>query len=69
MLFDPSEKQLHLPATFVKLGDNKGRNDEAIRKEGQKLVGLSIVGPRSAKFIRVNFGRIETSQNNRLVTS
>ena len=68
MLLDPPKKQLDLPTKFVKLGDGKGRNDEAVRKECQKLVGLSIVIPRASKLIWVIFGRIEAGQYNCLVT-
>jgi len=69
VLLDPAKKQLDVPTTFVKLGDAKGRNNEAVRMEGQKLLCLSIVIPRASKLVRVIFGRIEAGQNNRLVTS
>ena len=40
---DPFEKEFHLPATAVQLGDGQGRKVEIVGEENEQLVVLGIV--------------------------
>ena len=43
MLLDPFEKEFHLPATAVQLGNGQGRKVEIVGEEIERLVVLGIV--------------------------
>ncbi len=40
MLFDPFEKQLHLPAAAIKIGNRDGRQNEVVGQEYKCFVVL-----------------------------
>ncbi len=62
MLFDPFEEEFHFPAGFVDMGNNQSREGEVVGEENQNFVCLSIVELNPAKFGRVIFGGIESSE-------
>jgi hypothetical protein len=43
MLLYPFEKEIHLPATPIQLGDRQGRKCEVVGEEDQPLAGLRIL--------------------------
>ena len=40
MLFDPLEKQLHLPSAAIKIGNRDGRKDEVVGQKHKHFVVL-----------------------------
>ena len=51
MLFDPLEKQFHLPTAFVQLGDRKCRQSKIVGQKTKTLAGRNIEESNPAKFV------------------
>src|ERR1039458_5082517 len=56
VLLDPLEKQFHLPAAFVELGNEEGRQVEVIGQEHQDLPGLRVFIANPAQAVGIVFG-------------
>ena len=59
MLFDPFEEKLHLPTSFVKLGDGPGGKDEVVGQEIVSSLGFKIIETHEAQRLSVFFFGIE----------
>jgi hypothetical protein len=67
MLLDPSEEQLNLPATPVKLCESQGWNDKVVRQESKHLIRLSIIIAGATKFVWILFGGVDTGKHYGLI--
>ena len=57
VLFDPFEKQLHLPAAFVQRSDGQGRQACVVGQEDQSLLGCRVLEPDTPQVFGVATSR------------
>ena len=59
VLFDPFKEKLHLPASFVNLGDGPGGKKEVVGQEIVSVLGFGIIETDEAQRLSVFFFGIE----------
>ena len=69
MLLDPSEKQLYLPTTFVKLSNGYRGKDKIIGEKGQTVIALLIKETNATELLRIISRGINPLQDDCLITS
>ncbi len=69
MLFDPFEKEFHLPTAFVELGNGQRGEDKVVRQQYQPFVRLGVEIADAANWIGVLLRRFGTVEEDRLVAS
>src|SRR5258708_20474318 len=67
MLFDPFEKEFHLPTAFVESADGQRGELKVVCQEHQGLRRLGILEADSAKLLRVSSVGTEAVEHDRLV--
>ena len=67
VLFDPFEKQFHLPAAFVQRSDGQGWQGRVVGQEDQSLFGCWVLEPDTAQVFGVVFGNVVPVQCNGLI--
>ena len=68
VLFDPTKKQLYMPAALVKRRDDRSRKDKIIGQKGQIAAVIPVVEPDAAKPVGVGVVGIKARKHNRLIT-
>jgi len=67
MLFDPFEEQFHLPAAFVKPGNDQGWQGEVVGQKDQTLVVFDFEEADASQFVGVILAGVEAFQGYGLV--
>lgn len=67
VLFDPFEKQFHLPAAFVQRSDGQGWQGRVVGQEDQSLFGCWVLEPDTAQVFGVVFGNVVPVQCDGLI--
>jgi len=68
MLLDPSEKQLYLPPTFVKLSNRYRGKDKIIGQKGQTVIRFLIKETNTAQLFRIIHRGINPRKHDCLIT-
>ena len=69
VLFDPLEKQFHLPATPIELRDCECRKLEVVGQKYQTPVVLGVVVRHATKRSRIKMRSLETLKDDRLIAA
>lgn len=69
MLFEPLEKQFHLPSAFVKLCHGEGRDVKIVGQEGESFPRGGIDILYDAQFVGVVPFRVEAREHNDLIAT
>src|ERR1035441_4601180 len=69
MLFDPLEEQFDLPATLVKLRDDKRGQKQMVGEKDEDLVGFGVVVANAPQGLGIGLGRIKAFQANGLIAT
>jgi hypothetical protein len=69
VLFDPFEKQFHLPATFVKLSDGQSRKLKIVGEEPKAPVVLFVIENDVTQILWIVVGRFDACKPNGLITA
>src|SRR3989338_8016353 len=67
MLLDPFEKQLHLPAAFVKLSNRQSGQKKVVGQKREALACFGIEVADAPEFLWISLGRIVSGEQDRLV--
>ncbi len=67
VLFDPTKKQLYMPAALVKRRDDRSRKDKIIGQKGQIAVVVPVIESDAAELVGIGVVGIESREDDRLI--
>ena len=69
MLFDPFEKQLHLPAATIKLGDGECGQGEIVGEKHQPLAGIGVLESNATQRRIEVLARVKSGEQDGLIAN
>jgi len=67
VLLDPFEKEFHLPAVLVKLGDGEGGQVEVVGQKDESFAGRGVEITNAAQLVGIMLSGVEAFENHGLV--